>query len=91
MIVEIDLPYIAEIEATGFNVATDHPLYFVALAGYIYCKVYQEAQNELATLIMPKEGHIADVQGKLDDFTTEQQALIDEIYPLFNESDGNGG
>jgi hypothetical protein len=83
MKIEIALPYIAEIEAAGFNLAADHPMYWIALAGYTYCKLYKACQDASGQIIMPAIGHLDEVATAMSTFSTEQQALINSIYPLY--------
>jgi hypothetical protein len=82
--VEIALPYIEEIDAAGFNVETDNDLYWIALAGYVYCKTYEEIRANGGVVVIEATGHVAEVSDAIAALTTEANTLISEIYDLYD-------
>jgi hypothetical protein len=81
--VEIALPYIAEIEASGFNLEGDNELYWIALAGYVYCRLYEAIQGT-GVVVIEAPGHVAEVADAISALTTEANTLISEIYDLYD-------
>ena len=82
--VEIALPYIEEIDAAGFGLETDNELYWIALAGYVYCRLYKAIQANGGVVVIEATGHVAEVADAISALTTEANTLISEIYDLYD-------